>query len=334
MRKKLTVAEPPKTSHQFLALPLSIIFTSEKDILNWYYSNFIQIYTARFHDENVIVRLYDNEDQNDYEPLQNVKISGSRLQVGDEIIEMYKRFIDNEYYIYTFCDDAYISTMNIIVHRMHDILIHGYDDETENFNVYAYNGPKLVEFNVSYEDFIKAYESDFTRDYGHLTVLYKKKNQEFNINIEKIKWHLLDYYEGVNTLKRERPYGAAHYKAQWGIKIYDELIHLCDLRIQKNRNIGMAEIYCFYEHKKDMVNRVRYLNEHTPLKCTESILKLFEETEKSAKRFANFINKIKMKGYNTQDFEKIEQRIKHVEELDKEALSRYIEYNKEEFKRI
>lgn len=335
MKKELPIATPPKISHQFLALPLSIIF-SGNDILplDWYFSEFTQMYTFRNDAEGIMIRTYNYDSENDYEPLESIKMLPYRLKVGKDIIELYKLMINNGYYVYVFCDDLYINKFEMKDHLFHDILIHGYDDEKQSFCVYGYNGPKLAKYHVLYNDFIKAYESEVFQDVQQLTIFYRKKEQAFGLNIEKIKWHLLDYYEGVDTMKRERTHLPRVYKPKWGLDIYEEIINMYERHVRDKSEIGHSETYCLYEHKRDMTKRVQYLNEKTNIHCTDDMIELFSKVEKEAKELVNLVMKINIRKYKANDFDRLKEHVENIYSYEKEALDKYIDYNQKEFIKI
>lgn len=333
IKKLLPLAESPKISHQFYALPLSIIFANE-NMWDWYYSEFIQMLTIRNEHEGIMLRTYNYGSENDYDPLEYLKLNPYRLEVGKDIIDIYRKLIDNEYYIYVFCDDSYISTMNVRYHRFHDLLIRGYDEETQVLKVYSYNGPKLSEFDVPYGDFVKAYGAEEVKDIHQLTILYRRKKEHFELNLEKIKWHLFDYIEGVDTIKRERTYLPRLYKPSWGINIYDELVNMFDGLYQNKQHIGSSEVYCLYEHKKDMVNRIAYLSKKSNLKYTNNIFESFKAVEKESLQLVNLTVKIDMRGYKVGDFEKLKGHINHLKQIEKGALDSYVSYNRKVFEEI
>lgn len=333
MIKQLPIAEPPKLSHQFLALPLSIIMTNE-NMWGWYYSEFIQMYTHRDLDDNIFVRTYNNLFLERYDPLECIQISPFKLKLGKDIIEFFKMMINNQYYIYTFCDKFYIKILNINHHMNHDILIYGYDDNLKSFKAYVYKGNWLDKVNITYDEFILSYNSDFFED--NFTMLYRKKDRNFDINLEKIKWHLLDYIEGVNTFNRECANERPQLSTKWGVDVYDEMLKMYKRNFENNDSFNIAETYCFYEHKKDMLDRVVFLNESSPIKCTDEIIGNLKLIKEESLVVVNKLLKCKLTGFNdtSNTLNSITKYFNKMKVLEFDVLNLYYKNNKNVFEEI
>lgn len=340
MFKELPIVTPPKTSHLFLALPLSIIMVDD-NMWSWYYTEFIQMLTFRSKDdmdnkERVHIIPYHNGPMDMYDPLECCSISPFELKIGADIINMYKQLINADYYINTYCDDFYISTMDVPEHRFHEILFYGYDDDAKAFMAYAYNGLKLKKFYVLYEDYLKAYFSEYLEGKGRATVLYRRKNTAHDINLEKLKWHLLDYMECVDTQRRERPYDVSYYKGNWGFDIYDEINNMYEMHVENDWNISGGGTYCLLEHKKDLLDGANFFNEKTPIRCTEDILNDFTRVKNEAYRIMNLVLKINQKKRInvSRDLEMLKSQVTLVKDLEMSALDKYYKYNKSAFDNI
>ena len=315
---------------------------TQKNYLNWYYNEFIQVYTFKDGDNtNLLLYSYGIQDGigGEYESLEYVKGSNSRIKIGNDIVDLCKVMINNEYYIYVYCDDSYVSTMNVNYHRYHDILIYGYDDQTQSFDVFAYNGSKLKRFMVSYNDFISAYHSKYTDRFDNYICFCKKReNYDFSINTEKIRWHILDYLDGVDTLRRERPLLLSPQKATWGINTYDEIINMYEKSFQQQKLIRMPEIYCFMEHKKDWLNRIVYFKEQNLLNFNDGIYDNFVELKNCAEVIVNLTIKFNLKIENNICDKKLLNKLlyafQNCLELDKTALMLYYNHNKQIFNNL
>lgn len=105
---ELPIVYPPKTSHQFYALPLSIIMTNS-DMWARYYSQFMQLHTFRDDGENIMLRLYNRGGNYEYSPLEQIKAEDGGIKVDSDIIALFKMMLRNGYYVYVFCDVSRIS---------------------------------------------------------------------------------------------------------------------------------------------------------------------------------------------------------------------------------
>ena len=340
MRKELPLVDSPKTSHNLNGCLLAIILNNE-DNWNWFYSEYIQLraYCLRNGDADLGLYKYgsrfDTIDEFDM-PLYSEKIYPFNLKNQEDIIKEFEMYIDNEFYPFVICDDYYISTMNIENHRAHDLLFYGYDNEEKIFLTFAFNGSKMQKFHVSYEDVIKAVFAEETRHEKRTNAFFKLKNKKYPLNLEKIKWHLLDYYECVDTLSRERPWIKPQYKESWGLNVYENLKRKFIWTFGVQKNVSYAQMYLLYEHKKDMVGRIKYLKQHSNLSYTDEILAGFEEVERESLILVNQTIKL-----NTMRFEACEReldkaliRIDNIRSIEKNAIEKYLNYNEAEFNKI
>ena len=163
---------------------------------------------------------------------------------------------------------------------------------------------------------------------SQMLVLYKIKNtsyENYSINIEKIKWHMLDYLESVNTLSREVPNLADDVNV-WGLDVYNEVKQYYLYQGERHEHITYADAYCIFEHKRDWLNKLQYLDSHSELKCS---------CEK-AQIFVYLIIKYNLKRMRdtTGLMNDIAHSIDIMNETEKSALNRYYEQNKTIFESL
>lgn len=333
---KITISVPTITSHHFYALPLAIIGSEDK-FKPWIYSEFIQMYTFRVREEEKVdVRLYNKDNEMfKYEPLHEAIIAPKRLVYGEQIIDVYKAMLNSEQYIYDFVDKYYIKSYGFEENYIHDLLIYGYDDDRQMFYAYAYNGNKLRKFDIPYNEYIAAYNSEYMQSRLHITTLYRKKDEEFHVNINKIGTYLRDYLNGVNTYNRESLQKVELYKPQFGLNMYDELKYMIDYAREKMIKVDMPNIYCVYDHKRLMRERIIYLDEHTDLKCSDDLKDKFQSLEQSGNIFALLSMKLNVKKMNSMnDYNHLMKRIDILKETEEEAYNKYYEYNRSVFENV
>ncbi len=327
---KLQICDPVITSHHFYALPLSIIGSDPK-LKPWLYSEFIQIYTCRNReDEKADIRLYNKDNEMfKYEPLHDAIIAPKRLVYGEQVIDVYKALLDSEQYIYDFVDKYYIKSFGFTGHFIHDLLLYGYDDEKQAFWAYAYNGSKLSHFMIPYREYIEAYNSEYMQTRHHITVLYRKKDNEYHVSIMRMGDLFKDYLNGVNTYARESLHKVLLYKPKFGLKVYDELNYMLEYACEYRIGINIPDIYCLYDHKKFMADRVRYLNDAKHLMCSSELQEKFNKIENSGRILMMLALKL-----NKTEFQKQEDQsafIKHInilKDMEEETYTKYYEYNR------
>lgn len=327
---KLLLGESLISSHQFYALPLAII-SSDPRLEPWIYSEFIQWHTFRDReDERMHMRLYNNKSEMfSYEPLHGTIITPKQLVNGNDVISVFRGFLNDGQYIYDFVDHYYIKSLGWNNHFIHDMLIYGYDDDLQVLYAYAYHGGKLTEFDISYHDYETAYNSDYQKNHLHHTILYRKKDEIFRPNISRIGNHLLDYISSVNTYNREVPLTKNLYKSKYGLDVYDELKYNLQYMRDWNLNIDIPDMFCVYDHKRFMIERVNYLDKHTNLKCSDELRNKFAKIEISSKIMLMLVVKLNQKGLSSNtDYNNLMKQFDLLKELENITISEYYEYNR------
>ena len=326
---KYSISEPVITSHQFYALPLSII-CSDENLRPWLYSEFVQWHTFRNReDERMHMRVYNNMNEMfKYEPLHETIILPKQLANGDNIIDVFKGILNEFQYIYDFVDSYYISADPRTYHCMHDLLIYGYDNDLSVLHAFAYQGDKLKKFDIPYEEYQTAYNSDYQKSQFHCTVLYRKKQEKYHPNIGRIGMHLMDYLNGVNTYNREFPLSVELYKPKFGLNVYKELKYNLQYMRQWHLSIDIPDMYCVYDHKRFMHDRIIYLDQNTELKCSDNLKFSFDEIEKVGRILIMLALKINQKKMTSdRDYDDLMQRFDVLLELEKRTYSEFYEYN-------
>ncbi len=144
-----------------------------------------------------------------------------------------------------------------------------------------YDESKLVSHTVSFDNFLKGYYSEACNEdfYRNRAILFKPNSKKCTVNIEKIRWHMHDYMNGVETFARERPnVFNPDSLSMHGINTYAEFEKLFDYVIECERKyLRRTDVYCLYEHKRVMLERVIYLKEHNILSASESLVDEFDE---------------------------------------------------------
>lgn len=271
MRKLLkTDMNVPLKSHQFLALPMSIIMIHD-GYENWFYNEFTQLLANHNNERELTIVYYNYAYLEEYEPLDCLRLTDKMLQVGEHIVDIFKIMIEHDYYVYEFCDDFYISALHLKHHRYHDLLIYGYSDSDDAFYAKAYVGTQIHDIIIPYNEMIQAHNSEFIpSDATKSIFFYKRRETNIPLNPEKLKWHLLDYLEGVDTLSREVPRAAHNRDSYWGICVYDAIE---DAILKKPKSLTRNNVYCFYEHKCNMRNKLIYFSENSELSVDEDIVR-------------------------------------------------------------
>lgn len=289
MSVKLQIKQPPITSYQQIALPLTVAMmnpTAE----NWFYSNYIQVscvkrrhYLSKENCDNALHYGFYNPEITSPKSAEHICIEGCRQLYLFKKLSFIKEAVDDGWYIYTDADMFYIDGSDGFgeAHYPHDMLIYGYD---ENVYIYMYNESKLTSHTVSYDNFLRGYYSEYCDEdfYRNRAILFKPNDKVCEVNLEKIRWHMHDYLNGIETFAREKP-NVFHPDSLTmnGIDTYPEFDSLFDYVLENEyKNLRKTDMYCLYEHKKIMLERVVYLNERGLLKASSELIGEFNSIEK------------------------------------------------------
>ena len=341
MKKELLINDkPPITVLQTIALPLSIA-TVEPGAWDWMSSEFIQTYTFGVNElDNSYLnfKIYQRSHNLDYKTLECIDMSSNidKLNMGEDIIKLFKMLIDNDYYIFINCNNYYVPNTSWYhkQHFPHDFLLYGYDDDRSSFNFFAYgNTIKLSRWEISYEDLMKAYYSndiDIIYEREYRLILYKRKTNLPGIDIERLRWLLADYLDSVDTFAREVPgRDRDGYKYSWGLDTYDVMLRYYKRAKDDRSFLFRNEFYGLYDHKQFMRKRAVYLNDNSDIKVTSELLESMEEVEKRAYETFQLVlkNNMLLKANRNTD-EVTEDIIKNLEFLkDKEEKTLNSYYN-------
>ena len=167
-------------------------------------------------------------------------------------------------------------------HYPHDLLIYGYDEE--NVYLHMYGESKLTSHRVSYGSFLKGYYSECCDEdtYRNRAILFKPNKKDCAVNLEKIGWHIHDYLNGTETFARENPnIFNPHSLTMNGIDTYEEFGKLFEYAIEnEEKDLRRSDMYCLYEHKKLMLDRVVYLKKKGLLSASDALLEEFDSIKK------------------------------------------------------
>ncbi len=338
----LPIKPPPITSYQQIALPLAVAMmnpTAE----NWFYSNYIQVscvnrkyYISKGNHDNALHYGFYNPEIISPESVEHIRIEGRGQLYVFRKTNFIKETMEDGWYIYTDADMFYIDGSDGFgkVHYPHDMLIYGYEDDRAY--IYMYNESKLTTHIVSYVNLLKAYYSEYCDEefYRNRAILFKPNDKICEVNFEKIRWHMHDYLNGTETFAREKPHiFNPDSLTMNGVETYKEFEDLIDYAIiNRYKDLRQTDLYCFFEHKKVMLDRVIYLRNNGYLSASDELLHSFEIVKKSAE----ILMFLGLKTNTLEDPEKknitllrMKDNIKTIQEHEISAWNRYIDENKE-----
>ncbi|WP_157833648.1 hypothetical protein [Acetivibrio straminisolvens] len=266
---------------------LLCIILGNENFYPWFYENYTQI----FYNDNKWSRYSNKEVWLDFyggwiaaqSLLEFIKIPRKSI-ANIDIITYIKDKIDNHKYVFTFLDEYYVKPnyMKSNSHRVHDILVYGYDDFSEKLTVIGFdNNHNFTSYNISYQTFAKAFENGlalteseeiWNQDnlYGRLFKFREKNSQFFKFNIKKFLRGLHDYIFSINSAQKDFPDRTADKEIEYfdiyfdeknifGMEIYEHLPEYLYNVIKYDTRLSYVPFHTLFEHKKGMKDRLIYI---------------------------------------------------------------------------
>lgn len=243
-----------------LYMGLAVCSSEENSYMNWYASDFIQIYCYKdFNMHSIPIDFYVGPHKDEFYsfcPLLNVqKINYSLIGKLDIcIIDLIINAIDEGQYIDIELNEFYIPEREAYrkYPRIHSSMIYGYDSENKTFDLVGYTqGNIFGKSKVTFEEFEKALINDKEHE---LLLIKPHVYRSFSFNIESVKRQLNDYInasDSFSSFVTSRNYDP---NMVYGVEVYDYLIK----NIITNQ-IGIRPLNLIYEHKKLMLMRLNYM---------------------------------------------------------------------------
>ncbi len=293
MKKKIPVQEPPVTSYMFYMYPLSII-RPHVAFTPWICSNYIQLYHYNDRDLKFYVSPFSPKGgkRNSYYvacpflEIQNLEQS-MITRTRDDIIQFVIASLDEDWHVQLDVDYFHLPSTAPYqqFHFLHEVLVSGYDDNNGTFEISGYGKSwKYHVATITFSDLCEAVSTvDKTlndnaypvdqSDESPKAFLYRSdNNKKYEIDIGQMYESLSDYLESANTAEKYRMLYVPQEDGLWGVSVYSYLTELLD----RCRSLDALTIplRVLWEHKKIMVERIGYLEEHGYI---DSGYRIFEE---------------------------------------------------------
>ncbi|MFK0522295.1 hypothetical protein ACINKY_08785 [Paenibacillus illinoisensis] len=282
MKKLHMNSSPYLNTYNLYGTTFSIASHDER-IWPWVYNNFIQIryvpdWNAYFFDNHHLI--FDNCP------------SLSKYRIPQSVMEMkwhsLKEFIIDsinlDCYVYLYVDRYYISksaAYKKIKDNWHEILIYGYDTGKELF--YVADNLREGKYILTESDFNEIEEGYSSlksdNDFFKGIILIQKRDEDFVFRIGQVKAQLTNY-----LLSKETQDIAFKEESIFGFNAWMNLIS----DLEQKTKLDKRPFHLFWEHKKVMVDRIKYLEEKKYIKQDESsVLQEFVLLENKALTIRN-----------------------------------------------
>jgi hypothetical protein len=240
---------PPIKFAQNIAYSLGIMLTKKKNY-PWLYNNFIQVYCDRDigFDSFRMNELYFFKS-----PIFLPEIIDEAImkKFNIDILDYVRFALDIKKWVFINWIDEYYNPERMLYkkgHFKHDLLIYGYDDETENFTIIGYdkNG-QYKRSQLSYSDFLLGEPSRV-----HLLKINEDYEKHLKLDIPHIKLLLKQY---LNIVESTAVGDELFDNSIYGQEVFRYMTEL----INNKEYYDIRIILLFYEHKKCMMMRIEYL---------------------------------------------------------------------------
>lgn len=300
---------------------ISSILSIDEKLMPWMYDNFIQIkyvyeWDSYFFDNHHI--LMDNIPWINHHLIPRDILTKKWDSLKDFVVES----LNSGYYVYLFVDRFHVSVSEQYrkVKLWHEIFIYGYDEDKQEFLIadnlahgkYIKTVCPTVEIEKAYFNVVS--ENQF---FQNVHLLSKNEKGEYPLKIHQIIESIYRYLHSFISMdlsfKEESLFGLK--AVQYSIEKEKSKLDSCiPIKLDKRA------FHLFWEHKKLMHRRLRYLMNMLILKQNDEMLQCYEKIVDCHELLRNMVLKFNLK--NDRDlFFRIEKRLAVSIQLETEILN-------------
>ncbi len=293
--KKLKInIQKDLTTYLNFSLPLCAILTDDS-LYSWFYQHFVQLYTLTDGNGNLWVDYLEQLDF--YRDVADGKIyQYESMSEEKNIVEYIISKISKGCYVLIFVDEYYLpqKASYMSKHFLHQIMVYGYNNQTETFMTVAFNDKGVFAsneysykiFNQAYELGKENYESSPVWVLNENVVIIRLKDnvKTYKFNLDLFLEELKIYLSGDGNYSMIRPNNLETNgrQASFNFQVHDELIlHLNNL-IQGKSTMDFRYMHLLFEHKSIMHKRLEYIVSH--FNSGEKLVQLIKEYSEVVKK--------------------------------------------------
>ncbi|MDB5055542.1 MAG: hypothetical protein JWM44_3592 [Bacilli bacterium] len=301
--KILPIGSPPVFGYLCNAYPLSIVSTEDK-YLDWFYSHYIQLTThlPGKHFFTFYTPLYQWYEY----MLQCPFLTYQKLETAivdkypNGILQFIMDRIDQDGYVQLYVNEYFLSGKRAYksFHFPHEILLYGYNKAESKLNIVGFNERTMFgQYEIDFAEFLEAYDhchrDELYEDHipfkKYVYVFHYNRQYEYPFDLKLVIQSLKEYLSGhnsSNTFRALRPptrAAAGRDVFSYGMDFYKLFTHYLQYNIgELNETMDLRLTHTNWEHKKVMLERIRYMGEKNILKQAESYYLAFEKVEQKA----------------------------------------------------
>ena len=334
MEKKLGIKQTPINAYMEDAYPIAVALSDESSY-EWIYSNYIQlVYQDPWYYCNQPVKFYklsffSGQIWDAECPLLCYdKITRNLLMsMNVDIVEFICKSIENGKYVKIFLDDYFLSYRSVYKkeHCIHESMFFGYDDEKNKLYGLSYvtddKGYHFKEFSVDMESVRKAFviEEYLGQQRERVVLISGNRERFYEFDIDVVKRNVYEYMNSVQSDVRYSGISNPDGKMVFGLRVYDKLV---EYYLQDEMNTTIIPLHVLYEHKKLMLDRIKYMMENEYIKYEENLIVVCKEVIEKSYKCKMLYLKCKLLKCDFDKKEKIRNRLtNHIRELKKSDTS-------------
>lgn len=283
-KKKLANQETPLNGYMEDAYALTVAISRDSNY-EWIYSNYIQlVFQDPIKYDNQPIKFYKVSFKNGYiwdadcPLLCYDSITRDMIEMLNiDIIDFICKSIFYNNYVKVYLDEFYLPYRFLFKnkHYIHESLFFGFDYEKKELYGLAYvtdkTGYHFKEFAVNMDDVRQAYYAPIGESVQKERIVLMSCNREkyYEFDKENVKRSIFEYINSVQTDLRFTEINNPNESYIFGISIYDELI-----AYYKNgaKTKSVIPLHIIYEHKKLMVDRIKYMVENQYISNAQDII--------------------------------------------------------------
>lgn len=255
--------------------------TKDENYISWFYNNYVQLSCNKGSggsSELNFFRYFMWEHRYPFFHIETLTRDTISILKND-FISLIKDVLISGKYFYVNIDEYYLPLqLYRQEHLVRDVLVFGFDDETNMFQVLGFDkNAKFGVNNVSYKDLHEAYlQTEVLDGWENYIYLVKENPFTYNFNFGLLTELLEDYLHSKNTSKKFNmidPEKNLHYGLN-SLEALKEDIH--------ENNYGFVSLHILWEHKKIMNDRIKYISNILPNIDFKEILYNYEKTQSMA----------------------------------------------------
>ena len=271
----LRVNEPIITSFPRYANLISITCNDE-DKLTWFYENMIPIQIncdktsidLDFHVGYNVLNLIK------FCPVIHPTVYQRKLidKAYEDIVDFFIEQVDEGkclYYLtHTFEISEYGDYLNTSHSRNHDIMIYGYDKQTQVFLCSDFFTGPYTHKEISFDSIrIGYYNIEMTDDFDWLwgvIALESPQNAIYDLDIHNVVQYLIDYINGFDPVKHNKiiDFAFDKDKHRFGIDVYAEIQKYLKYILDNDFTADKRGFHTLYDHKQILLGLVNYLSKY------------------------------------------------------------------------